>query len=34
LLGGAIIVAAVICHMLLDTRGKRKANAIALKAAG
>lgn len=34
LLGGAIIVAAVISHMLLDTRGKRRANAIALKAAG
>ena len=27
LLGGAIITAAVITHMLLDTRGKRRANA-------
>jgi drug/metabolite transporter (DMT)-like permease len=27
ILGGAIIIAAVICHMLLDARGKRRANA-------
>ena len=26
LLGGAIIIAAVICHMLLDARSKRKTN--------
>ena len=28
LLGGLIILGAVICHMLLDVRGKRKANAL------
>ena len=28
LLGGTIIIAAVICHMLLDARGKRRANAF------
>jgi drug/metabolite transporter (DMT)-like permease len=33
LLGGTIIVAAVICHMLLDARGKRRANAPPLEAA-
>ena len=33
LLGGAIIVVAVIAHMLMDTRGKRKANATAFEAA-
>lgn len=33
LLGGTIIVAAVIVHMLLDARGKRKASTIPLEAA-
>jgi drug/metabolite transporter (DMT)-like permease len=33
LLGGAIIIVAVICHMILDARGKRKANAMPLEAA-
>ncbi len=33
LLGGSIIVLAVIIHMLVDTRGKRKANAAAFEAA-
>ena len=33
LLGGSIIIIAVICHMILDARGKRKANAIPLEAA-
>jgi len=33
LLGGTIIVVAVIGHMLLDARGKRKANAAAFEAA-
>jgi drug/metabolite transporter (DMT)-like permease len=33
LLGGTIIVAAVICHMLLDARGKRRANVPPLEAA-
>src|SRR5215213_3834600 len=33
LLGGAIIIVAVICHMLLDARGKRGANDAAIAAA-
>lgn len=33
LLGGSIIIVAVICHMLLDARGKRKANTLPLEAA-
>jgi len=33
LLGGAIIIAAVITHMLLDARGKKRANAAAFEAA-
>ncbi|HEX6716487.1 MAG TPA: EamA family transporter [Pyrinomonadaceae bacterium] len=33
LLGGAIITATVITHMLLDARGKRRANATAFEAA-
>jgi drug/metabolite transporter (DMT)-like permease len=33
LLGGTIIIVAVICHMILDARGKRKANALPLEAA-
>jgi drug/metabolite transporter (DMT)-like permease len=33
LFGGAIIVAAVICHMLLDARGKRRVNDTPLEAA-
>lgn len=33
LLGGAIIIVAVICHMILDARGKRKANSLPLEAA-
>jgi drug/metabolite transporter (DMT)-like permease len=33
ILGGAIIIAAVICHMLLDAREKRRANALPLEAA-
>ena len=33
LLGGLIIIVAVICHMLLDARGKRKANSLPLEAA-
>ncbi|HET6978209.1 MAG TPA: EamA family transporter [Pyrinomonadaceae bacterium] len=33
LLGGSIIIIAVICHMILDTRGKRKANTLPLEAA-
>ena len=33
ILGGAIIVAAVICHMLLDARGNRRANDTPLEAA-
>jgi len=33
LLGGAIITATVITHMLLDARGKRRANAAAFEAA-
>jgi drug/metabolite transporter, DME family len=33
LLGGSIIVAAVICHMLLDARGKRRVNNTPLEAA-
>jgi len=33
LLGGSIIIVAVICHMILDTRGKRKANSLPLEAA-
>ena len=33
LLGGSIIVAAVISHMLLDARGKRRANTTPLEAA-
>jgi len=33
LLGGAIIIAAVITHMLLDARGKRRANTAAFEAA-
>jgi drug/metabolite transporter (DMT)-like permease len=33
LLGGLIIIVAVISHMLLDARGKRKANALPLEAA-
>lgn len=33
LLGGAIIIAAVICHMLLDARGKRKSDSAAFEAA-
>jgi drug/metabolite transporter (DMT)-like permease len=34
LLGGTIIIAAVICHMILDARGKRRANATPLEAHG
>jgi drug/metabolite transporter, DME family len=34
LLGGAIIIAAVITHMLLDARGKRRANAAIAAAHG
>ncbi|HEX6648823.1 MAG TPA: EamA family transporter [Pyrinomonadaceae bacterium] len=33
LLGGAIIIATVLTHMLLDARGKRKANAPSFEAA-
>ena len=33
LLGGAIICVAVICHMLLDARGKRRVNDTPLEAA-
>jgi drug/metabolite transporter (DMT)-like permease len=33
LLGGAIILLAVIVHMLLDARGKRRTNAAAFEAA-
>jgi drug/metabolite transporter (DMT)-like permease len=33
LLGGTIIVAAVIVHMLLDARGKRRASDEAIAAA-
>jgi len=33
LLGGSIIIIAVIYHMLLDARGKRKANGLPLEAA-
>ena len=33
LLGGLIIIVAVICHMLLDAHNKRKANSIPLEAA-
>jgi len=33
LLGGTIIIVAVICHMILDARGKRKANSLPLEAA-
>jgi drug/metabolite transporter, DME family len=33
LLGGAIIIVAVICHMLLDARGKRRATDAAIAAA-
>ena len=33
LLGGAIIIVAVICHMLLDARGKRRANAEGFESA-
>jgi len=33
LLGGSIIIIAVIIHMILDARGKRKANSIPLEAA-
>ena len=33
LLGGTIIIIAVICHMILDARGKRKANPLPLEAA-
>jgi drug/metabolite transporter (DMT)-like permease len=33
LLGGAIIIAAVICHMLLDARNKRRATTPPLEAA-
>ena len=33
LLGGTIIIAAVICHMLLDARNKRRANTPPLEAA-
>ena len=33
LMGGAIIIAAVITHMLLDARGKRRANTAAFEAA-
>ena len=33
LLGGAIIIIAVICHMLLNARGKRRANDTAIAAA-
>lgn len=33
ILGGAIIIIAVICHMLLDARGKRKASGVAVAAA-
>jgi DME family drug/metabolite transporter len=32
LLGGAIIIVAVISHMLLDARGKRRANTLAVAA--
>jgi drug/metabolite transporter (DMT)-like permease len=33
LLGGSIIIVAVISHMILDARGKRKANSLPLEAA-
>jgi drug/metabolite transporter (DMT)-like permease len=33
LLGGSIIIVAVICHMILDARGKRKANSLPFEAA-
>ncbi|HET9714442.1 MAG TPA: EamA family transporter, partial [Pyrinomonadaceae bacterium] len=33
LLGGTIIIAAVITHMLLDARGKKRANATTFEAA-
>jgi len=33
LLGGAIIIVAVISHMLLDARGKRRASEAAIAAA-
>lgn len=33
LLGGSIIIVAVIIHMILDTRGKRKATSMPLEAA-
>ena len=33
LLGGLIIIVAVICHMLLDAHNKRKANSLPLEAA-
>jgi DME family drug/metabolite transporter len=33
ILGGAIIIVAVICHMLLDARGKRRASDEAIAAA-
>jgi drug/metabolite transporter (DMT)-like permease len=33
LLGGSIIIVAVICHMILDARGKRNANTLPLEAA-
>jgi drug/metabolite transporter, DME family len=33
LLGGSIIIVAVVCHMILDARGKRKANSLPLEAA-
>ena len=33
LLGGSIIIVAVISHMILDARGKRKANQLPLEAA-
>jgi drug/metabolite transporter (DMT)-like permease len=33
LLGGSIIIIAVIFHMILDARGKRKANSLPLEAA-
>jgi drug/metabolite transporter (DMT)-like permease len=33
LLGGSIILATVICHMLLDARGKRRVNDTSLEAA-
>jgi len=30
ILGGAIIIVAVLCHMLLDARGKKRASDTAI----